>query len=86
MISGRGEVSITDAAHIQTALHWEKHGSLCQRWLTKDGNTLKPTEKLQFSEAIAKASAQRDKAIAALDLGRKQTLTLVDYVKSRESA
>lgn len=70
VLDGRGEVNIPDAAYIQTALRWERHACLAQRWLNKAGDTLKPTDKLTFSREIAKASAERDKAVAMLNIGK----------------
>jgi hypothetical protein len=70
VVAARSEVSLTDAANIQTAVKWERHGCLAQRWLTKKANELKPMELLQFSRETAKASTERDRAIAALDLDR----------------
>ncbi len=67
----RGEVTIPDAAAIQTCVRWERHAALAQRWLVKAGDTLKPTDKLMFSREIARASSERDKALASLDLGKK---------------
>ncbi len=63
-----GVVDIPSAAYIQTAVRWERHASLAHRWLTKQYDTLKPLERLQFSREIAKASSERDKAVAALKL------------------
>jgi hypothetical protein len=70
VVAAKGGVSITDAAYIQTAMRWERHAALAQRWLTKQYDELKPEQRLAFSEAIAKASTNRDKAVAALGLDR----------------
>ena len=64
----KGQVSLTDAALIQTCIKWERHGALALRWLRVQGDQLKPADKLNFSREIAKASTERDKAIKALDL------------------
>ncbi|MCH8047426.1 MAG: hypothetical protein IID44_27320 [Planctomycetes bacterium] len=66
-----GEVDIPAAAAIQTALRWERHACLAQRWLTKAYDELKPLDRLHFSREIARASTERDKAIATLELGTK---------------
>jgi len=71
VIEAKGEVNLLDAACIQTAVKWERHGALALRWLVKAGDTLKPVERLQFSREIAKASAERDKAILLLELSDK---------------
>lgn len=66
----RGEVGILDAANINSAIKWERHGLLAQLWLRKEVDQLSPTERLKFSETIAKASDNRDKAMRMLDLDR----------------
>ncbi len=68
VMAARGEVTIPDAAAIQTAVKWERHGALCLRWLRVEGDKLKPEQRLAFSREIAKASDSRDRAIAALGL------------------
>lgn len=68
VIDVRGEVTVTDAAFIQTCYRHERHALLCQRWLTTELDKLKPMERLHFSREIARASGERDKALAALRL------------------
>ena len=70
VMQAKGEVNLLDAASIQTAVKWERHGELALRWLRLEGDTLKPTERLQFSREIARASAERDKALQALGLDK----------------
>lgn len=70
VLSKKGEISLDDAAAIQTALRWERHGQLAQRWLRLEGESMKPADRLQFSREIARASTERDKAIKALSLGK----------------
>ena len=62
IIKAKGEVNINDAACVQTALRWERHVALAQRWLTKQYDVLKPVDRLTFSREIARASGERDKA------------------------
>ena len=69
LLAVKGEVTMTDAANIQTCLRWERHAALAQRWLTKQYKELKPADRLLFSREIARASAERDKALAAMQLG-----------------
>lgn len=64
----KDEITMTDAAAIQTCLRWERHGMLAQRWLRLESNNLKPADRLNFSREIARASAERDKALKQLDL------------------
>jgi len=66
----KGEVSLIDAASVQTALRWERHGLLCQRWLTKEFKTLSPSDRLNFSREIARASGERDKALDRLGIDK----------------
>ena len=80
----RGEVTVVDAAHIDTAAKWERHGCLALRWLRMEGDTLKPSERLSYSEAIAKASMNRDKAIEKLALDKRETITLSGYLEAKE--
>lgn len=77
VVAERKKVTLTDAANIQTALRWERHAALCHRWLTKSGASLKPTDCLNFSREIAKASTERDRALAALKLDRDRKDDLV---------
>jgi len=68
VMAAKGEVSLLDAAAIQTCLKWERHGCLAQRWLRLKETELKPNDLLQFSREIARASTERDKALATLEL------------------
>lgn len=70
VLEARGEVTLTDAAAVQTATRWERHALLAQRWLTKQYDKLTPEQRLTFSREVAKASAERDKALACLRLDR----------------
>lgn len=70
VIESKGEVSIPDACHIQSAMRWERHAALAQRWLNKAYDELKPADRLSFSREIARASTERDKSIRELNLGK----------------
>lgn len=74
VVAAKGSVSLIDAGCIQTCLRWERHACLAQRWLVKAGDTLKPTDRLAFSREIARASAERDKALAALGIDKKENI------------
>ncbi len=80
VMAAKGEVTITDAAHIQTALKWERHGMLALRWLKIEGDSLKPTDKLNFSREIAKASESRDRAIRNLNLDRDKQDNIIEIL------
>ena len=86
VLSVKGQISLMDAASIQTALKWERHGGLALHWLNKQGAKLKPMESLAFSREIAKASTERDKALASLGLNRdriRDAWALIDATPSK---
>jgi hypothetical protein len=66
----RGEIGVYEAATIQSAVRWEKHALLSQRWLRLSQETLTPEQRLAFSREIARASTERDKCLERLDIGR----------------
>lgn len=68
VISIKGEVTLLDASSIQSAIRWERHAMLCQRWLTKAIDELTPEQRLSFSREVARASTERDRCLRALNL------------------
>lgn len=74
----KGEVSIVDAAAINSAAKWERHGMLALNWLRKEAETLSVGDRLKFSEAIAKASDNRDKNLRLLGLDVQQAPWIID--------
>jgi hypothetical protein len=70
VIAAKGEITLSDAATINSVLKWERHGQLALTWLRREAANLSPSDRLRFSEAIAKASDNRDKAIRSLGLDR----------------
>jgi hypothetical protein len=83
VIALKGEVSLTDAAAINSILRWERHGMLAEHWLRKEMATLSPSDRLRFSEAIAKASDNRDRNIRQLGLDRDSTRDVLDTLYRR---
>jgi hypothetical protein len=83
VLAAKGAVSMVDAACIQTCMRWERHAALAQRWLVKAGDSLKPVERLKFSEAIAKASSERDRALQALKIERDAKDSIIDALYTR---
>ncbi len=78
----KGDVSISDAAAINSACKWEMHGQLSRYWLRHGIDKLSSMERLKFSEAIAKASDARDKAIRLLELDKTpETIDLKGYLE-----
>jgi hypothetical protein len=71
LIAIKGEINILDAAAVNSILKWERHGLLASHWLRHEIKKLSATDRLKFSEAIAKASDNRDKAIRSLGLDVK---------------
>jgi hypothetical protein len=67
-LKAKGEVSIVDAALIQSACRWERHSQLAARWLRLAFAELTYDERLRYSRETARASSERDKAIGALRL------------------
>ena len=81
IISLKGEITIMDAAAINSILKWERHGLLAAHWLRHEIDKLSASDRLRFSESIAKASDSRDKAIRSLDLDVKpDPITLTKYL------
>jgi hypothetical protein len=83
VVKARGQVSLTDAATIQSALRWERHSALALRWLRIQGDKLSASDRLRFSEAIAKASDNRDRNIRMLGLDRDEADDMVRALYAR---
>jgi hypothetical protein len=81
----KGEISIVDAAAVNSILKWERHGLLAAHWLRKEADKLSAGDRLRFSEAIAKASDARDRNIRALGLDRDGAEDLLDKLYSRQA-
>ena len=63
----RGRLGVYELACINSAIRWERHALLCQRWL-REAEDLTPDQKIAFSREIARASSERDKSLKALGL------------------
>lgn len=83
LVELKGDITITEAAAINSILKWERHGLLAAHWLRKEATSLTPSDRLRFSEAIAKASDNRDKAIRSLRLDRDTTENVIDSLYKR---
>lgn len=66
-----GEITILQAALVQTAIRWERHASLAQRWLRLECEKMDATTRLNYSRDIARASAERDKCLLQLGLDKR---------------
>jgi hypothetical protein len=83
LIEAKGEINIVDAAAVNSILKWERHGLLAAHWLRHEAEKLSASDRLRFSEAIAKASDSRDKAIRSLGLDRDKADNVLDVLYSR---
>lgn len=84
LLSSKGKISIVDAAAVNSILKWERHGLLAAHWLRHEAEKLSATERLKFSEAIAKASDSRDRNIRTLGLDVKpEPIDLQTYVDQK---
>lgn len=68
VLAARGTVTIIEAATIQTVLRWERHAALAQRWLRLHAAEMTHADRLSFSREVARASSERDRALASLSL------------------
>ena len=66
--ANNGNVTLHQAALIQTAIRWERHAMLAQRWLRLQIDDLDANARLNYSRDIARASAERDKCFKELGL------------------
>lgn len=81
VIDAKGEVSLVDAATIQTCLRFEKHAILAGHWLAKEIDNLSPDQRLAHSREVAKASAERDKCLRSLGIDTPPDVPeLADYL------
>lgn len=65
-----GEIDLVHAGLIVTACRWERHAAIASWLFRRDFATLTAGERLTYSREIARASAERDKAVASLRLER----------------
>jgi hypothetical protein len=68
VLAAGGQLDIVTAGLINTAMRWERHASLAARWLRLEHASLTPDQRLSYSRETARASSERDRAVAALGL------------------
>ena len=68
LLAKHGEIDIYKSALIQTAIRWERHAMLVQRWLRKEVDDMNAMERIAYSKDIANASTNRDKCLKELGL------------------
>lgn len=71
-----GRVDMVAALAINTAARWERHSLLALRWLRDHHATMDDADRLRYSKEIAKASAERDKAVTQLRLSAADRKTI----------
>jgi len=84
LVAVKGEIGIVDAAAINSVLKWERHGLLAAHWLRHEAAKLSASDRLKFSEAIAKASDNRDRNIRSLGLDRDTADNAIDALYTRQ--
>jgi hypothetical protein len=81
VVALKGEINLLDAAAINSIVKWERHGLLAAHWLRHEIGSLSASDRLRFSEAIAKASDARDRNIKLLGLDIKpEPIDLTTYL------
>ncbi|MEQ8790248.1 MAG: hypothetical protein RIC55_28390 [Pirellulaceae bacterium] len=85
VVERHGEIALYHAACIQSAIRWERHAMLAQRWLRLEIDQMDPATKLSYSREIARASAERDKCLEKLGLDKDLTANAIDVLYSREN-
>lgn len=78
VVAAKGEVGLYDAATIQSAMRWERHAMLAQRWLRLSINEMDAATKLSYSREIARASTERDKCLERLGLNVSDVNNAID--------
>ena len=86
VLARHGELSLHHAALIQSAIRWERHALLVQRWLRLDCDRMDMATRLAYSRDIARASAERVKCLTALRLDRDRSRDILAtlYAPHRE--
>jgi len=70
VLARHGEIDLLQAAWISSAVRWECHGLLCQRWLRIEHQKLSAADRLSYSREVARASSERDKCLERLKVGK----------------
>jgi hypothetical protein len=83
VLAVKRQISLLDAASIQTAMKWERHGMLALRWLNNEAKNLSPMERLHFSREIAKASSERDRCLHMLKLDQDARDQVIEALYKR---
>ncbi|HUY91387.1 MAG TPA: hypothetical protein VMV10_21795 [Pirellulales bacterium] len=73
VVTAHGEISLSMAHAVDTATRWFRHGQAALAWLRQHEAEMSHDQRLSYSREIARAAAERDKAIERLRLDRDKT-------------
>jgi hypothetical protein len=76
VVEAHGSISLTHACLIATASRWERHGAVASWLFRLHSADMTHDQRLTYSREIARASAERDKAIERLRLERDPLASL----------
>jgi hypothetical protein len=76
VIDRHGSITLSQACLISTAARWERHGAVSGWLLRQHAESMTHDQRLTYSREIARASAERDKAIERLRLERDPLASL----------
>jgi hypothetical protein len=81
VVDARGELDTMAQATVQTAAAYFRHSMLAARWLRIHDKDLNHDQRLKYSEAVARALADRDRAMQRLGLD-KSTANVWDVLST----
>ena len=82
VLEQHGEIGLYQAAVVQSAMRWERHGLLVQRWLRMEAGTMDAAQRLAYSRDIARASENRDRCLKELGLDANGRQNVLDVLYS----
>lgn len=86
VIAAKGEVSIIDAGLIVSAMRWERHALVVQRWLRLGQSELNHDQRLAYSREVARASSERDRCMKALEIDGRERRSIIDALYAPENS
>lgn len=82
-VEANGAIGLYEAATIDSACQWLRHGLLAARWLRLEHDQLSPVDRLSFSREVAKAAVERDRCIRLLGLDQTAKASVWDALDAR---
>jgi hypothetical protein len=77
-----GELDVYRLALIHSAMRWERHALLAQKWLRDNAGTMNAADRLAYSRDVARASSERDRCLKLLGLDRSKQDAWIDALYS----